>query len=246
MKSDCRHLQPVIVAAAAASLFVFACGLGHRMLAAQLHAPTNERPIDPAILKQFPLQIGDWTGQDVPLDERIVQRTGTDAHINRSYSRLDGVESVSLYVACGVDAHHLMSHRPETCYIATGFLMNRRPTELPLSDGTKLPCTIFQFSRGGLDAKKMTVLNYFIVDGEYCGDVSLLKSKAWGNFRAVGYAVQVQIVASNESLSDDSGMRLARRFAADSTSAMGEMVNAIENSRETDSLRGHHGEGNPL
>jgi hypothetical protein len=222
--------RPAAVAATiAASFLMLVFGLSYHILVAQLRASLNETPIDPAVVKRFPLQIGSWIGQDIPLDEAIVQKTGTDAHINRRYLRGNGLESVSLYMACGVHAGHLMGHRPEVCYIGAGLsLVDRCSMELPLNDGTTLPCSILRFVRGGLDTANVTVLNYFIVDGELCGDVSLLKSRAWRDFRAVGYVIQVQIVATTETLTDDSGTRLVSAFAVDSGPSIAGLFEHIE------------------
>jgi len=231
-------LRPAIIATIAASFLMLAFGLSHRVLAFRLAAPTATIPIAPDLVEQLPMHIADWVGEDVPLDEAVVRKTGTDAHINRHYSRLNGSESISLYVACGIDARALMSHRPEVCYSAGGWaLVDRHSMELPLGTGTELPCNVFEFTRGGLDTKKVAVLNYFIVDGQYCGDISFLRSRAWDNFRKVGYVVQVQIAASTDNLSDDLATKLVCDFAAESASAMAWLIGAIDEARKADSVR---------
>ena len=162
------------------------------------------------------MQIGSWTGQDVPLDETIVRKTGTDAHINRRYCRYNGVEHVGLYIAYGVTARALTPHRPEVCYVGAGWtLMDRQSVELPLEDGATLPCSVFHFSRGGLNAEKIVVLDYFIVDGRHCGDASLLQSRAWRGSDTVDYVAQVQI-SSTENLPTDSATQIVSTFAVDS------------------------------
>jgi len=185
------------------------------------------------------MQIGSWAGQDVPLDEAIVRATGTDAHISRRYSRRNGLESVSLYVACGVNARNLMVHRPEICYIGAGWtLMNRRSVELPLNDGTRLPCSVLDFSHGVLNTNQVTVLYYFIVDGQCCGDVSLLQSRAWRGSGTVRYVAQVQIVASAKSnLTADSAERIVSDFAAESASSISRLFEDAEEDQRSDKDR---------
>ena len=191
------NLKPAIAAAIIASVLMLMFGLGYRVLAAQLSAPVNTTPISPEALQQLPLQMGDWIGQDVPLGEAIVAATDTDAHVNRRYTRRNGLESVSLYIASGVRARDLMPHRPEVCYTGSGWtLTDRRSVDLPLSNGMKLPCNVLQFSRGTLNSSKVIVLNYYLVDGQYCRDVSGLRSKAWRGSGTVDYVAQVQIVTS--------------------------------------------------
>jgi EpsI family protein len=195
-------------------------GIGYRVLAARLASPVNTTPIDSAVLAEFPTQIGAWTGQDVPMDEAIIRATDTDARINRLYARHGGMESILLYVACGVKARDLMPHRPEVCYTGSGWtLMDRRSVVLPLSDGIELPCNLMQFARGALRAEKVMVLYYYIVDGQYSRDVSLLRSKAWRGSSTVGYVAQVQLVVPvTATLTADSAQRIVSDFASESAS----------------------------
>jgi EpsI family protein len=218
MNHDKPSRVPVIAAAAAASLLMLVFGATYRVVAARLEAPVTTVPMDPAALGQFPLQIGGWTGEDVPMDDAIVRATNTDARINRRYSRHNGSEFVWFYVAYGVRARDLMPHRPEVCYTGSGWtLLDRRSTELPLSDGTALPCNIMRFSRGALNTQRITVLDFYIVDGQYCPDVSLLRSKAWRGSGAVRCVAQVEIAAPiPETVTADSVERGVCTFAVDS------------------------------
>lgn len=229
-KHDIPNRQSVIVAATAASFLMLVFGIGYRVLAARLAAPVNTAPIDPAVVEQFPMQIGGWTGREVPLDEAIVRATDTDAHLNRRYSRHSGMESVLLYVACGVKARDLMPHRPEVCYTGSGWtLMDRRSVNLPLSDGIELPCNLMQFARGALNTEKVMVLYYYIVDGKYSRDVSLLRSKAWRGSGTVGYVAQVQVVVPiTAMLTADSAQRTVSDFAGESASLIARLFEGAE------------------
>ena len=236
MKIENQNPRPVMFAAVAASLLMLVFGLGYRVLAARLEAPVNTTPIPPAVLKRFTMQIGDWTGREVPLDEAIVRATDTDAHINRSYSRNNGLEFISLYIATGVKARDLMPHRPEVCYTGAGWTrIDKRSMELPLSDGTALPCNVMQFSRGVLTVNKIVVLDYYIVDGEYSSDVSLLRSKAWRGSGTVRYVAQVQIVTSIQSnQTADSATKSVSAFAVESASSISKLFEDIEENQEAE------------
>jgi len=218
LKREAPDSRWVVAAAVTASLLMLLSGSGYRILAARLAAPVNTTPIALEDLKQFPSQIGEWKGQDVSLDEAVVRATDTDAHISRQFSRSDGTESVYLYVACGVKARDLMPHRPEVCYTGNGWtLVSRRSAEVPLNDGSKLPCSLLQFSRGSLGTQEVMILDYYIVDRQYCADVSLLRSKAWRGSGTVRYVAQVEIIiAVTGTLSADSATELVRTFAAES------------------------------
>ncbi|MBM3791986.1 MAG: EpsI family protein, partial [Acidobacteria bacterium] len=140
MKSAEPNWRPAFAAAVAASGLMLVLGLAYRAVAARLEGPVGTDPISQEALARFPLQIGDWTGEEVPLDEAIVRATDTDAHLNRRYARRGGLEAVSFYIASGVRARDLMPHRPEVCYTGAGWTLTGRQTvELPLGESGKLP-----------------------------------------------------------------------------------------------------------
>jgi hypothetical protein len=187
------------------------------------------------------MQITDWVGRDVPLDDDVVRRTATDAHINRRYTRRNGSSSVSLYVACGVNTGELLAHRPEICYPPSGWMpMDRSDVELPLYDGIQLPCTILQFSRAGLDMERVTVLHYFIVKGQPCREVPLLlESRIRRAFSVLDCVAQVQIVASaRETLTNQEATRLVRAFAVDSAWEITRLFGQVEKSMKAERLVG--------
>jgi len=231
MKGENLDRKPVI-ATMAASALMLTFGLMYKGLAMQFSSPVNKTPIDPTALDGFPMQVGSWIGEDVHIDDAVVRRTRSDAHINRRYSRSSSLDSVSFYVACGIKVDEVMSHRPEGCYTSAGWtLVHRHSTELISKDGTKLPCTIFQFSRADLNTEKVMVLNYFLVDGQYCADVSLLRSRIWRLRAKVDYVAQVQLVASIESLTGNSAERLVSTFAVDSAASIANLFEDIDRIR---------------
>jgi EpsI family protein len=218
MESEKTNRQPAIAAAVAAGCLMLVFGLGYRVVAARLEAPVDTAPVSSAALARFPLQLGDWTGEEVPMEEEVARATDTDARLNRRYARRGGLEFVTFYIASGVKARDLMPHRPEVCYTGAGWtLMERRSVELPLGDSAKLPCNILQFSRGALNTQKVVVLDYYLVDGQYCADVSLLRSKAWRGSGTVRYVAQIQIVAPvDEALRAEAAAKTVSDFAVES------------------------------
>jgi EpsI family protein len=238
-KHNNPNRQPVIVAAVVAGLLMLASGAAYHVLAARLAAPVNTISMPPGALERLPLQIGGWTGQNVPLDEAVVRATDTDAHVSRTYSRYNTSENISLYIAYGVKARDLMPHRPEVCYTGAGWtLTDKSSVELSLGDGMKLPCSAFQFSRGTLHTKKTVVLDYYIVDGQYCRDVSLLRYKAWRGSGTVRYVAQVQIATSvTANLTADSAVKIICDFAVESASSISRLFEGAEESRRSDKGR---------
>ncbi|MFC1634014.1 exosortase C-terminal domain/associated protein EpsI [Planctomycetota bacterium] len=235
-KNTKSNHKPVVIAAVAASFLMLFLGLGYRVLAVRLAAPVDSIPISPEALQQLPLEMGGWTGQEVSLDEAIVEATDTDAYINRHYLRKNGLESVSLYIASGVRTRDLMTHRPEVCYTGNGWtLTDRRSIELPLSNGIKLPCNVLQFSRGALNAQKVMVLDYYLVDGQYCRDVSLLRSKAWRGSGTVDYVAQIQITTSIKATQTaHSAQAIVADFAVESASLIAKLFEDAGGNRPSD------------
>ena len=177
-------------------------------------------PVPPGTLAKLPMMIGAWQGRDEPLDERIIRATDTDDHVSRRYVR--GSDTVHLFVAYGVNLRDLMPHRPEVCYVGAGWTRDELPAEATLSDGM-LPVQIQHFHRGGLEAQQTTVLNYYIVNGQYCGDVSLLRKRAADlNQTEAAYSAQVQVTCGHPL--KEKAEALVREFAAESAPLIRELL----------------------
>ncbi len=232
MTRDKPNYKSVISAVLTTSILMLASGLSYRVLAMQMHMPLSGTPIAPGALERLPLKVGDWAGQDIPLDEAITRKTDADALINRQYSRGDSLGSVGLYVACGTRVNELMQHQPDVCYIGGGWtLVDYRRTELQMNGQVKLPCGIFQFHREDLTTRRIIVLHYFIADRQHYGNISLLRSRVWRVFGSVDYVAHVQIVADCGTLTTDSATRTVCDFAVDSASSIAELFEEIEKER---------------
>ncbi len=201
--------------AVAGILLLLAAGTGYRLLAAHYARPAGSVQIPHGTLASLPFEIGDWTGFDEPLDEQVIRATDTDDHLNRVYRRRGG-GAVGLFVGYGFSLRDLAPHRPEVCYPGAGWaVMETRQITDTAADGTELPVQVHQFRRGGLLSERVTVLNYYIVDGQNCADVSLLRSRAWRRNTSATYAAQVQIVAGGAD-EDGKSEELVRAFGVSS------------------------------
>jgi len=233
MTNDNPNRKPVVVAAIGASILMLIFGLTYHVLAAGLSAPLSMTPIDPAALEPFPMQIADWTGEDIPLDEAeaILGKIHAEASINRRYSRGNGVKAVSLFIAAsGTTAGTLVGHLPEICNVMAGStLTDQRSVELPLKDATKLPCRVLQFSRSRpLDGEKKTVLYYYMADSRFYGNHSQLTWCVRRGPTMVHCIAQVQIVASSTDTGPtDAATAVVSEFAVDSASAIVELFQRI-------------------
>ncbi len=204
-----QHWAALLVALA----LLAGSGLGYRALADRLAGLSGTVLLPKGTLGGLAMNLGEWAGEDAPLDERVVQATDTDDHLSRVYRRRHGTESVTLFVAYGIHFRDLMPHRPEVCYPGAGWtLEDSRRVDLRAGDGTALPVQVHDFSRGGMDSERIVVLNYYDVDGRYCPDVSLLRSKSWRPTTDIRYMAQVQITCAARQL-NATGEEVARDFA---------------------------------
>jgi EpsI family protein len=190
-------------------------GVAYRAAAVYFGRSAEGAALPPGALSGLPLRIGEWEGREISMDEAIVRRTDTDALLNRAYTRRAGTEHVGLFLAYGVRARDLMPHRPEVCYPGQGWTYHgTEELTLDLGGGSRLPCRICRFTRGGLSDSEVNVLNYYIVDGEYCPDVSLLRSKGWRGTGSIRYMAQIQIAAPGTSYgARDRAIGAAKDFA---------------------------------
>ncbi len=221
------------VAPAVAGGLMLLFGLGYRAVEAKMEAPVNTTPVSQESLDRLPLEIGGWTGRDTPVDANIIERTDTDAHVSRQYASNSGFGAVSLWIASGVRARDLMPHRPEVCYVGSGYTLLRHDLpDLPLGDGGVLPCNAMQFSRGVLNNNRVLVLYYYLVDGQYCRDVSEWRYKLL--WTRIGYIAQVQVVVGiAETVSLEAAMRSASDFATQSAPLIAALFHGPETTADS-------------
>lgn len=239
MKSN-NSFSKVKLAALAAGFIIFAHGIAYYGIAARLPMPGKAPRIAPDALDQFPLQIVDWMGEDIPIDEEIISRTGSDSHINRRYIRENGLDSVLLYATCGAQIGSMIGHRPDICYTNSGWkIVEQNIKELPLNDDKKLPCTIFLFEKNNLRKEQIVNLNYFIADGVAFGDSSSARSRAGYRLAEVSYIIQVQVIGlvrSNESI--DSVIKRVSDFAVDAAIPIEKLSDEIRGGQTSSQFAG--------
>jgi hypothetical protein len=194
MKTAYSSHSQIVTSAIVVSLMMLAFGCIHRAVTSWYGTSSDGVRLGPRTLESISMQIGDWTGENIPLDKLIIEATDSDSLINRRYSRDHDMDSVSLYVVCGANGYDVMQHRPPGCYVAAGMTyVGRQPVELQLGGGATLPCSIYEFVRSDAVLRRYLVLHYIIVDGKCFADVSPSLLQETRLFRRVGYVAQVQI-----------------------------------------------------
>lgn len=239
MPDDKSNHKSVLAAAMAANILMLIFGLAYHALAMQLQDPATSDSMPPDSLQGLPLEMADWRGEDVAMDEAIVRKTDTDAHLSRRYSRKDGAESVMLFIGYSLSRFDRTFHRPEICYPANGWTaVDDRSVGVPLDNGMELPCTLFRFSRGDIDTEQTTVLHYYVADGRPYANVSVITPRLWRLHGNVNYAARVLITASNQDLGSDSAEKIVLDFARESGPLIARLFEALEAERRSGDSRG--------
>jgi EpsI family protein len=206
------HRTPLAAVIAVAVLLT--AGTAYRLAADYYGRDPQSAALPAGALDRLPLELSEWFGREIPMDERIIKATDTDAHLNRAYLRGVG-ERVGLWIGYGARMRDLLPHRPEVCMPGAGWTPDdRRVVDVPCADGTMLPAQIHCFHRGGLDGERIVVLNFYIVDGQLSPDVALLRAQAARVASGPRYSAQVQINAMPTDGSIESAEKSARDFAA--------------------------------
>lgn len=172
-------------------------------------------------LATTPLRIGAWEGVDIPLDDGVVRVSGADDYINRSYADKNSNGVVSLYVAYTARPVKMAGHRPQVCYPAHGWHLERTESGTTRrADGVELDFLVHEFTRHAVWDERTVVLNYYVLAGRYTTD--------WTDFRGLNwrrpnlthdvshYVVQVQVMSECAGAGGcDEAERRIRRFVSE-------------------------------
>jgi EpsI family protein len=205
-----------------AGLLLLASGAASRVIDSELRRPVSDT--GPPQFAQVPLEFGPWRGVDVPLEASIVQTADADSFLCRRYVNAARRTAVTLYVADGVRTRDLLPHRPDVCYPAAGWtLESAAPVRVALDDGGSLPATLYVFGRGGLDGRGVTVLSFFVVDGEVHPGVGRLRSAFW---QVPNRVQQVQMTCAQDDALDARSREVVTEFARRSGTALLRVLHA--------------------
>ncbi len=160
----------------------------------------------PVPLKEFPMDFGDWHGEDVELSDVILKVAGNDDYLNRLYVNTKTGEWFNLYLAYTGDPRTMLGHRPQVCYPAAGWNpQSLEEIEISVNNDLKVPCLLHHFYRPGRSDQpgaQVVVLNYYILNGQITNQEE--------SFDGIGtrapnidgetarYVAQIQISSSND------------------------------------------------
>ena len=69
---------------------------------------------------KVPKTIGDWEGEDKPVDEQVRNTAGAVSYVSRRYTEASTGRTVELWLIVG-HSHDIVRHTPNICYPSSGF-----------------------------------------------------------------------------------------------------------------------------
>lgn len=109
-------------------------------------------------LLEFPMQVGEWTGKEMPMDKRVYEILGTDKVLLRQYTDKKD-EKIWFAVVYG-EQNRQSFHPPEYCYLGSGNveLLDRDKATLKLDNQKSMDVNKLIFQMGKY---KQLVLYWF-------------------------------------------------------------------------------------
>lgn len=168
---------------------------------ALLHALSHGEPVMPRQpLRDLTYRIGNWTGIEAPLEQRIVQAVSVTDYTNRRYYSSDAPE-VDLYI--GYYASQRTGdtiHSPKNCLPGAGWdPIHSGYTIIPLADGQPAKVNEYVIAQG---------LEKDLVFYWYQGRGRIIASEYWGKFYMIDDAIM-------RNRTDGSLVRLITPIGAD-------------------------------
>ena len=173
-------------------------GITYRVLASRLKLIVDTPVELPVPLSAFPKQIGNWTGEDVPISPNIQRAAKNDAFLNRLYINKLNNEWANIYIAYTAHPRTMLGHRPQICYVAGGWVHEgTEPTSVTSNSGREFPCLLHRFHRPYPETEETVVLSFYIVNGQLTSDERVFSGVGWRSPNINGdparYVTQVQI-----------------------------------------------------
>jgi hypothetical protein len=73
-----------------------------------------------AMLQNVPDDIGDWHGEDLPVDDQVRKTAGARGYVSRTYRNAATGDEVTLWLIVG-HSKDIVRHTPDICYPSSGF-----------------------------------------------------------------------------------------------------------------------------
>jgi hypothetical protein len=161
---------PVWLAAVVAVLMLITAGAAYRAASARMPDAVTAVQL-PVPLKQFPLQVANWVGSDLPIPEtteEYMRKNFADDFISRRYLNASQGQWADLYVVyCSSRPGGILGHQPRVCFPAHGWIHDGTVTsEIASSSGRPISCLIHRFHKPAPSFQEIVVLSFYILNGQ--------------------------------------------------------------------------------
>lgn len=155
----------------------------------------------PVPLKNLPLQVGAWVGQEGRLTPEVERIAGNDDYVSRTYVNTNTSESAYFYLAYSARPRTMLGHQPQVCYTGSGWLHDEtKPDELRPAGGEVIPCLVHRFHQ---EDRRVVVLNYYVLNGVPTNEEDRFAGVGWRLPNIAGdpawYVAQVQVSGDSEA-----------------------------------------------
>jgi hypothetical protein len=145
-------------------------GFVYRLLAEGHHLVVDTPISLPVKLKEFPLGLNGWTGQDVNIPTVTLEYMRThfvDDYFNRRYQHAETGRWADLYVVyCSSQPSRILGHKPTVCYPGSGWVWDKTtPSRIATRAGRTLDCLVHYFHKPAPAYEEIAVVNFYVVNG---------------------------------------------------------------------------------
>jgi hypothetical protein len=155
--------------------------------------------------KDFPRNVGDWNGTDIPLPQEAIALLRPNLFISRDYTNQATGDEAQLLLIEVEDSRDMMGHYPPNCYPGNGWELKSQQAAIWNVKGLAIPGVEYFFKRqtGGQELT-LTVRDFFILpNGKFYPEIaSFGRAASYFHIRAFG-ATQVQVVFNRDYLPQD-------------------------------------------
>ncbi len=198
-----------------ACMLLIVSGVVYRVLASKLDRLADSFVL-PVPLKNIPLEIGDWQGEEIPLSETVKKIAGNDDYLNRIYRNDSAGQWANVYIGYTATPRTMLGHRPQVCYPAHGWeCVTTDEIVIECAGGTEVPALIHRFQMPQ-SAAEVVVLNFYVLNGQTTNDEKTFNSLRYRTPNISGdiarYVAQVQISSVLENSTRAAAKEMAEVF----------------------------------
>ena len=158
-----------------AVVLLVSAGITYRVLASGLKRIVDIAITLPVPLSDFPSQIGNWVGKDLPIHsttKEYMEKHFADDFLSRRYINAATKAWADVYIVyCSSRPGGILGHRPRVCYPGYGWIHDgSEPSQFISRAGRQIPCLIHRFHKPSPMNDQTVVLNFYILNGQLTAD----------------------------------------------------------------------------